>query len=134
MRSRTSRLRRSRLPLATAVIAGQDFVSAPGSVGAIGDPQPRRARVVIGSSLRSKGDGGNGSLGLGVSRLPALALAWLLPVAIAAAQTPVPPQPESPARTANTQQLRGAWYPWDPYQYRDYKRGVPILTGFDVEI
>ena len=22
----------------------------------------------------------------------------------------------------------------DPYQYRDYRRGVPILTGFDVEI
>ena len=62
------------------------------------------------------------------------ALAWLLPVGIAAAQTPVPPKPELTARTANTQQLRGAWYPWDPYQYRDYKRGVPILTGFDVEI
>ena len=30
--------------------------------------------------------------------------------------------------------LRGGWYPWDPYQYRDYKRGVPVLTGFDVEI
>ena len=62
------------------------------------------------------------------------ALAWLLLVSIAAAQTPVPPKPELSARTANTQQLRGGWYPWDPYQYRDYKRGVPILTGFDVEI
>ena len=30
--------------------------------------------------------------------------------------------------------LRGGWYPWDPYQYRDYKHGVPVLTGFDVEI
>ena len=66
--------------------------------------------------------------------MAAFALAWLLPVSIAAAQTPVPPKPDLPARTANTQQLRGGWYPWDPYQYRDYKRGVPILTGFDVEI
>jgi polar amino acid transport system substrate-binding protein len=62
------------------------------------------------------------------------AVAWLSLVSIAAAQTPVPPKPELPARTANTQQLRGGWYPWDPYQYRDYKRGIPILTGFDVEI
>jgi len=30
--------------------------------------------------------------------------------------------------------LRGGWYPWDPYQYRDYRRDVPILTGFDIEI
>lgn len=30
--------------------------------------------------------------------------------------------------------LRGGWYPWDPYQYQDYSRGVPVLTGFDVEI
>jgi polar amino acid transport system substrate-binding protein len=98
------------------------------------DRQPRRARVVIGSWLRSKGDRGNGSLGRGADRLAVFALAWLLPVGIAAAQTSVPPKPELTARTANTQQLRGAWYPWDPYQYRDYKRGVPILTGFDVEI
>ena len=30
--------------------------------------------------------------------------------------------------------MRGGWYPWDPYQYREYRRGVPVLTGFDVEI
>jgi ABC-type amino acid transport substrate-binding protein len=30
--------------------------------------------------------------------------------------------------------LGGGWYPWDPYQYRDYRRGVSVLTGFDVEI
>jgi polar amino acid transport system substrate-binding protein len=30
--------------------------------------------------------------------------------------------------------LRGGWYPWDPYQYRDYRGGVPALTGFDIEI
>jgi ABC-type amino acid transport substrate-binding protein len=31
-------------------------------------------------------------------------------------------------------QLRGGWYPWDPYQYLDYSWGAPFLTGFDVEI
>ena len=30
--------------------------------------------------------------------------------------------------------LRGGWYPWDPYQYGEYRRGVSVLTGFDVEI
>jgi ABC-type amino acid transport substrate-binding protein len=89
---------------------------------------------VIQSWLRSKADRGNRSLGRGANRFAVFALAWLLLVSIAAAQTPVPPTPELPARIANTQQLRGGWYPWDPYQYRDYKRGVPILTGFDVEI
>src|SRR5262245_18559885 len=105
-----------------------------GRARAMGDPQPRRARVVIGSWLRNKADRGNRSLGRAADRLAVHALAWLLPVGIAAAQTPVPPKPELAAQTANTQQLRGAWYPWDPYQYRYYKRGVPILTGFDVEI
>jgi ABC-type amino acid transport substrate-binding protein len=38
------------------------------------------------------------------------------------------------ARSARADQLRGGWYPWDPYQYRDYRRGVPFLTSFDVEI
>jgi polar amino acid transport system substrate-binding protein len=42
----------------------------------------------------------------------------------AAAQT-APAQPDH---------LRGGWYSWDPYQYRDYRGGVPVLTGFDVEI
>lgn len=35
---------------------------------------------------------------------------------------------------AAAQTLRGGWYPWDPYQYLDYRRGVPLLTGFDVQI
>lgn len=35
---------------------------------------------------------------------------------------------------ANPDGLRGGWYPWDPYQYRDYRQGAPVLTGFDVEI
>jgi polar amino acid transport system substrate-binding protein len=30
--------------------------------------------------------------------------------------------------------LRGGWYPWDPYQYREYRGGTAVLTGFDVEI
>ena len=88
---------------------------------------------MIQSWLRSKAERGNRSLGREANRLAVFALACLLPVSIAAAQTPVPPKPDLPARTANTQQLRGGWYPWDPYQYRDYKRGVPILTGFDVK-
>jgi polar amino acid transport system substrate-binding protein len=33
-----------------------------------------------------------------------------------------------------TKVLRGGWYPWDPYQYRENRRGAPVLTGFDVEI
>jgi ABC-type amino acid transport substrate-binding protein len=53
---------------------------------------------------------------------------------VAAAQNPAPPNPDLPARISDTAHLRGGWYPWDPYQYRDYRRGVPILTGFDVEV
>jgi polar amino acid transport system substrate-binding protein len=30
--------------------------------------------------------------------------------------------------------LHGGWYPWDPYQYREYRGGTGVLTGFDVEI
>jgi polar amino acid transport system substrate-binding protein len=67
-------------------------------------------------------------------RLMATTIAWVLPVSIAAAQTPLPAKPELHARISDSGQLRGGWYPWDPYQYRDYRRGVPILTGFDVEI
>lgn len=61
-------------------------------------------------------------------------LAWLSPAGIAAAQSTVPAPTDMPARVSNSVQLRGGWYAWDPYQYRDYRRGVPILTGFDVEI
>lgn len=39
-----------------------------------------------------------------------------------------------PAPHPDPDRLRGGWYPWDPYQYRDYRRDVPILTGFDIEI
>jgi polar amino acid transport system substrate-binding protein len=49
---------------------------------------------------------------------------WLLLMGVAAAQT----------RPGDDDRLRGGWYPWDPYQYSDYSRGVQILTGLDVEI
>jgi polar amino acid transport system substrate-binding protein len=61
-------------------------------------------------------------------------LAWLSLVDTAAAQTPLPPRSDLPARPSDNERLRGGWYPWDPYQYSDYKSGVPVLTGFDVEI
>jgi polar amino acid transport system substrate-binding protein len=64
----------------------------------------------------------------------AVTLAWLLLASIAAAQSPLPTKPDLRPRISDNSQLRGGWYPWDPYQYRDYRRGVPILTGFDVEI
>jgi polar amino acid transport system substrate-binding protein len=66
--------------------------------------------------------------------LIAITLAWLLLAGGAAAQNPAPPNPDLPARASDPAHLRGGWYPWDPYQYRDYRRDVPILTGFDVEI
>ena len=61
----------------------------------------------------------------------ALALLWLISGGVAAAQSPAPPASTS---ARNTHELRGGWYPWDPYQYRDSRRGEPVLTGFDVEI
>src|SRR5262249_59256984 len=67
-------------------------------------------------------------------RLIAITLAWLVSAGGAAAQTPAAPNPDLPARASDPAHLRGAWYPWDPYQYRDYRRDVPILTGFDIEI
>ena len=70
----------------------------------------------------------------GIGRTAALILAWLASADFAAAQTPGSAKPELPARSSRADPLRGGWYPWDPYQYRDYRRGVPILTGFDVEI
>jgi polar amino acid transport system substrate-binding protein len=61
----------------------------------------------------------------------ALALMWLLSAAVAAAQSPAPPASTS-ARKAH--ELRGGWIPNDPYEYRDSRRGEPVLTGFDIEI
>ena len=75
-----------------------------------------------------------GSWRRGIGRAAALILAWLASADFAAAQTPGSAKPELPAPSSHADRLRGGWYPWDPYQYRDYRRGVPILTGFDVEI
>src|ERR1700716_1851583 len=69
-----------------------------------------------------------------IARFAAVILACLSSASIAAAQAPVSSKPDLPARNTHADPLRGGWYPWDPYQYRDYRRGVPILTGFDVEI
>jgi polar amino acid transport system substrate-binding protein len=46
------------------------------------------------------------------------------------------PTPASSAvhQSAEPRVLRGGWYPWDPYQYRENGRGNETLTGFDVEI
>jgi polar amino acid transport system substrate-binding protein len=63
-----------------------------------------------------------------------ITLAWLVLVSIASAQPSAPATPNFRARISDSDHLRGGWYPWDPYQYREYKRGIPILTGFDVEI
>jgi polar amino acid transport system substrate-binding protein len=69
-----------------------------------------------------------------IARCAAVILACLAAAGIAAAQTPVFPKPDLSARNPHAEPLHGGWYPWDPYQYRDYRRGVPVLTGFDVEI
>jgi polar amino acid transport system substrate-binding protein len=69
-----------------------------------------------------------------VALLALIAVAWLSFFDVAAAQTSVPPRPDPPPRNVGNTHLRGGGYPWDPYQYQDYKRGVPVLTGFDIEI
>jgi polar amino acid transport system substrate-binding protein len=81
-----------------------------------------------------KAERDNSGLSRGAERLVVITLAWLSLVDIADAQTLVVPKPDVAARLSDSGHLRGGWYPWDPYQYRDYKRGVPVLTGFDVEI
>src|SRR4029453_16943359 len=69
-----------------------------------------------------------------IARLAAVIFACLAAAGVAAAQTPAVPKPDVSVRDPHADPLRGGWYPWDPYQYRDYRRGVPFLTGFDVEI
>lgn len=63
----------------------------------------------------------------GRRHLPALILLILLSTALGATAQTLPAH-------SGKERLRGGWYPWDPYQYQDYSRGVPVLTGFDVEI
>ena len=81
--------------------------------------------------LRTKAEESYKGLYSAVRRFVTITLAWLLLAGVAAAQTEIKPAIRSEPGSTH---LRGGWYPWDPYQYRDYKRGVPILTGFDVEI
>jgi polar amino acid transport system substrate-binding protein len=49
----------------------------------------------------------------------------------AAAWAADPHPPDNPAAVSR---LRGGWYPSDPYQYREYRNGIPVLTGFDVAV
>src|SRR5262249_43711824 len=94
----------------------------------------QKGAVMIWRWLRIEGQCEDGSFRRAARRSAAVGFAWLMLADIAAAQSPVPARPDTPARAADSGHLRGGWYPWDPYQYRDYWRGVPILTGFDVEI
>jgi polar amino acid transport system substrate-binding protein len=68
----------------------------------------------------------------GAGTLAAVILSWFFGAGLAMAQSAAPAS--KCMTTANIHELRGGWYPWDPYQYRDYRRGEPVLTGFDVEI
>ena len=77
--------------------------------------------------LRTKAEDSYKGLHSAVRRFVTITLAWLLLAGVAAAQTEIKPAIKSEPGSTH---LRGGWYPWDPYQYRDYKRGVPILTGF----
>jgi len=84
--------------------------------------------------LRTKAARGHGRLHGAVSRFLAIALACLLSAGGAAAQTQTRSETKSETKSelkseSGSNHLRGGWYPWDPYQYRDYKRGVPVLTG-----
>jgi Bacterial extracellular solute-binding proteins, family 3 len=63
-----------------------------------------------------------------------IGLAWFASGHGAVAQTAPIPTPDQSSHGPERSSLRGGWYPWDPYQYREYRHGVPILTGFDVEI
>jgi len=89
--------------------------------------------------LRTKAARGHGRLHGAVSRFLAIALACLLSAGGAAAQTQTRSETKSETKSelkseSGSNHLRGGWYPWDPCQYSDYKRGVPVLTDFDVEI
>src|SRR5262249_51435189 len=61
-------------------------------------------------------------------------LAWPALSHDALAPPASPPTPDQRVRGSDHSRWRGGWYPWDPYQYREYRHGVPILTGFDIEI
>jgi polar amino acid transport system substrate-binding protein len=71
-------------------------------------------------------------VGRSLGALAAVILNLFVAAGPAAAQGAVSSQQGKAA--ANPHELRGGWYPWDPYQYRDYRRGEAVLTGFDIEI
>jgi ABC-type amino acid transport substrate-binding protein len=62
-------------------------------------------------------------------------LAWVTGI-VAATPAGALPSAHLGERTPGPERkiLQGGWYPWDPYQYREARHGVQILTGFDVEI
>jgi polar amino acid transport system substrate-binding protein len=98
------------------------------------------AQVVGGAARRQKwpkrqqGEAEHRKLRRPAKLLALIVLPSLWFVSVALAQDAAPAKPDAAARLAQNNRLRGGWYPWDPYQYQDYKLGVPILTGFDVEI
>src|SRR5262249_38792687 len=94
----------------------------------------RGARPSQGMGGKSRGARNKASPHRVDRRLPVTSPTWFFLAGVPPPRTPPPPNPDLPARVSDAAQLRGGWYPWDPYQYRDYRRGVPILTGFDVEI
>jgi hypothetical protein len=71
----------------------------------------------------------NTSLLRGAWRVVVTTLASLLLASVAAAQSAVPAKLDLPARIADSDQLRGGWYPWDPYQYRGRARSSAIHRG-----
>ena len=94
-------------------------------------PIPGRSQV---ATVRERANVCGSSWPRMIARFAAVILACLSLAGIAAAQAPASLKPDSPARNTHAGPLRGRWYPWDPYQYRDCRRRVPVLTGFDVEI
>ena len=114
--------------LAPVAIRGQDLRFA------LAQREPRASFSHRAHRCFNRGCGSEDDGSPAVALLALIAVAWLSFFGVAAAQTDVPPRPDPPSRNFRNAQLRGGWYPWDPYQYQDYKRGVPVLTGFDIEI
>jgi hypothetical protein len=124
-----------RTSLARLVIPGQNSCRPLSSLGRLA----RCSDLKNVEMLRTKAEHGHGGMHGAVRRFVAIALACLLFAGVAAAQAQTKSETESETKSetkseSRSDHLRGGWYPWDPYQYRDYKHGVPVLTGFDVEI
>ena len=97
-------------------------------------PAVRSAAQALGTMKRHAALTRQGQIRQGAGLLLLIAIALADVMRGAAAQTPNVPEPDSHARSTEMNRLHGGWYLWDPYQYHDYRRGVQILTGFDVEI